>query len=309
MRGFVANTDYDWYSFLGSQPGIDEVNFWKPSGGSFGAVPVGSPFFFRLKAPHNAIAGFGYFASSSVLPAWLAWEAFQVKNGASDFTEMRRRIEKYRNRFKAQSSSRAGDYDVGCVMIAAPVFFPRELWVPDADDWAPNIVTGKTYSLTEGEGLRIFTDCVARAEGLPGAALVAEDAPRYGKPVEISPRLGQGIFRVGVLDAYGRACAVTGEHSLPVLEAAHIKPYAEGGAHSVDNGVLLRSDVHKLFDLGYVTVTPDYAFRISDALREEYNNGRAYYEHQGDRLHLPSDPASYPSRELLDWHGQAVYRG
>ncbi|MDP2300541.1 MAG: HNH endonuclease, partial [Actinomycetota bacterium] len=94
MRGYIGNTDYDWYRFLAAQPNVDEVNFWQPSASaSFRAVQPGEPFFFRLKSPHNAIAGFGYFASFSALPAWLAWESFGPKNGAADFDEMRARIE------------------------------------------------------------------------------------------------------------------------------------------------------------------------------------------------------------------------
>ena len=59
-----------------------------------------------------------------------------------------------------------------------------------------------------------------------------------------------------VTDAYQRKCAVTGERTLPALEAAHIKPFAEGGSHNPQNGLLLRRDIHALFDGGYVTVTP-----------------------------------------------------
>lgn len=62
------------------------------------------PFFFRLKSPHNAIAGFGYFASYSALPAWLAWGSFGRTNGAADFDEMRARIERYRRRSGAAAS-------------------------------------------------------------------------------------------------------------------------------------------------------------------------------------------------------------
>jgi hypothetical protein len=52
-------------------------------------------------------------------------------------------------------------------------------------------------------------------------------SPAFGKPVLIAPRLGQGAFRLQVTDAYGRRCAVTGERTLPALEAAHI--YARAG--------------------------------------------------------------------------------
>jgi hypothetical protein len=48
------------------------------------------------------------------------------------------------------------------------------------------------------------------------------------------------VFSLAVRDAYRGACAVTGEHCIPVLEAAHIVPYARDGQHRVDNGLLLR---------------------------------------------------------------------
>lgn len=47
-----------------------------------------------------------------------------------------------------------------------------------------------------------------------------------------------------------------------MLQAAHIMPYADGGTHDVTNGLLLRSHIHCLFDLGYVTVTPEYRFKV-----------------------------------------------
>src|SRR5271167_1536981 len=100
---------------------------------------------------------------------------------------------------------------------------------------------------------------------------------RFGEEYLARSRLGQGAFRVLVTDAYERRCAVTGEKTLPVLEAAHIKPYALEGPHQVRNGLLLRSDLHKLFDLGYVTVTPALRLEVSSRLREEWHNGKEYY--------------------------------
>ncbi len=79
-------------------------------------------------------------------------------------------------------------------------------------------------------------------------------AERYGSPTVVYPRLGQGSFRVVVTDIYSRWCAVTRERTLPVLDAAHIRPYGQDGPHDPRNGLLLRSDIHTLFDQGYVTV-------------------------------------------------------
>lgn len=311
MRGYIGNTDFEWYRFLASQPGIDEVNFWQPSGGrGFHVLRPGGPFFFRLKAPHNAIAGFGFFKGFSVLPAWLAWESFGISNGARDFIEMRQRIERYRRRTAKAPAGRSGDYQIGCIMIAGPVFFPEPLWVHEPRGWPKNIVSGRGEDLRSGEGLRILNECRERALGLEQQAFASEQPElRYGDPTLVAPRLGQGIFRVSVLDAYERACAVTEEHSLPVLEAAHIKPYSAGGNHDVRNGILLRSDIHKLFDLGYVTVTSDYRFAISDALADDYHNGKSYYAVGDKQLHIPKEEELRPDRDLLAWHGEEVWRG
>jgi putative restriction endonuclease len=85
VRLWVANTDPDWFDFLASQPDVDEVNFWQPSGNAnFGAVSPGELFLFRLKSPRNAIGGYGVFSHASNLPISLAWEAFGTKNGASE---------------------------------------------------------------------------------------------------------------------------------------------------------------------------------------------------------------------------------
>ena len=83
----------------------------------------------------------------------------------------------------------------------------------------------------------------------------------YALPGLQPRRLGQGAFRKLILDAYGRRCAVSGEHAVPVIQASHIKPFADVEQHEITNGLALRSDIHILFDQGYVSVTPDYQFR------------------------------------------------
>jgi len=77
MQGWIAVTHSDWFDFLAQQRHREEVNFWSPSDYyAFHGTP-GAPFFFKLKAPRNAIGGFGYVASFSRLPGWLAWECLR----------------------------------------------------------------------------------------------------------------------------------------------------------------------------------------------------------------------------------------
>jgi len=314
-QGYIGLTDPDWYSYLSSQSRVDEVNFWQPHGArGFRALAPGELFFFKLRAPQKAIAGFGFFQRYESLPAWMAWECFGPMNGAPDFETMIDRI--IRLRGEDGTTTRTGEFQIGCILIAAPVFFAQPEWVAPPRDWArTGIQQGKRYRLDVDEGSRIARECFERAHMgerywnvEPNPVVVPSGSKRYGSPIPVRPRLGQGLFSLAVRDAYGSACAVTHEHSKPVLEAAHIKPYAKGGEHRVDNGLLLRSDLHRLYDQGYVTVTPDYVFKVGDRLREEFHNGRSYYELDGRRILLPSQEVLRPNRNLLDWHTKDVFK-
>jgi putative restriction endonuclease len=139
---------------------------------------------------------------------------------------------------------------------------------------------------------------------------IQESNTQYGKSILVKLRLGQGAFRVLVTDAYNRKCAISGERTLPVLEAAHIKPYAKSGGHLVSNALLLRSDIHKLFDAGYLTITPDLKVEMSGRIKEEFENGKEYYRfHGNDLFNLPNKLVNKPEREFVKWHNENVFKG
>lgn len=307
MRGFVAPTDFGWYQFLRQRPEIREVNFWRPSQSRFAAIQSGELFFFKLKAPHNAIGGFGIFTRAEVLPIWEAWDVFGAANGVPEVAGLIERL----GRLSGGQQGMVLDDWIGCLAINEPVFFPPDEWVEVPSDWQRQIVSGKGYDLTHEPGRSLYESCIERAKQLAiGAkqppAIVAE---RYGPEQLVRPRLGQSSFRLAVREAYGRRCAVTGEHSLPVIEAAHIRPYRAGGEHAVSNGLFLRRDVHRLYDLGYVTVRPDHRFAVSRALRDGWANGRVYYELDGREVGVSEDPRDQPQAELLEWHSEEIFRG
>lgn len=313
MNGLIAVTDYDWFEFLRAQEPLDEVNFWRPSDTRTPRrLAPGMPVFFKLRKRHGGwIVGFGIFARHSVLPAWLAWDAFDIKNGAASFARMRGRIERLR-RDSGELAGSSGDYDIGCLMLSQPIFFRPEDGVRPPSDWPENAVQGKAYDLSTGEGARVWEECrlrLTRYASIPGAPQThVSPVPRYGEPVLVQPRLGQGTFRIAVTEAYSGACAVTSEHSLPVLEAAHIRPYADGGGHEVPNGLLLRSDLHRLFDKGYVGVTPDLCFVVSSRLKRDYSNGRSYYPLSGQRLHVPLSVQERPDPRQIEWHMDTIFK-
>jgi putative restriction endonuclease len=314
MKFWVGTTDPDWFGFLSSR-GFDEVNFWQPSSlAPFRSADLGLPFLFKLKKPYNHIAGGGFFVGHSAIPLPLAWDIFGAKNGAATFGELQQRL----HLLKRGSSDRL--QAIGCQILSSPVFLPREQWLAEPPGWSPNIVRGRMYDTTEPDGAAIWGaigaqmtwDGMALAqETLDHSAtrLATADVARFGTEVAVRPRLGQGAFRVLLTDLYKRRCAITGESTLPALEAAHIVPYAEHGTHEIQNGLLLRADFHKLFDMGLVGVTPDLKIRISPRIRNEWFNGKAYYRLDGEPLSvLPDNPRDKPDPDRLAWHIHHVFQ-
>lgn len=303
MNFYVGVTDHDWFRFLRErQP--DEVNFWFPSSRvGFAALQPGEPFLFKLHSPYNAIAGGGFFVRYSALPLSLAWEAFGQKNGAPDYATCHKRITKYKKGVVEP------DPVIGCVVLTEPFFFADQDWIPQPQNWANEIVRGKVYGTGEAIGDALWTSVAAQL-ATPERVEEHRATDAY-KLVLGKQRIGQGAFRVLVTDAYHRRCAISGEKTLPVLTAAHIKPYSEQGPHALQNGLLLRADLHLLFDRGLLTITDDYRVEVSQRIKETYNNGKEYYRFHGERLIedvLPERPTERPSAEYLSWHQNRVFR-
>lgn len=308
MRLWIGITDGEWFRFLRDRPDLDEVNFWQPNPRvGFRALDRGELFLFKLHAPENFIVGAGYFASFSRWPYRTAWEFFGEKNGAASMDEMRRQIGKYRKR----EITPFENPEIGCIMIVQPSLWERELWIPIPEDFSLNIQRGKTYDTGTEVGHRLWQEVKLRMQARPAAEEVSEvrEQHLYGEPTVMRPRLGQGTFRSVVTDLYQRRCAVTLEKALPVLDASHILPVKEGGQHDPSNGLLFRADIHRLFDSGYVTVTPDHRFRVSRRLKSDFDNGEPYYPYDGHPVELPRRPEEWPSREHLEWHGDTVFLG
>ena len=112
---------------------------------------------------------------------------------------------------------------------------------------------------------------------------------------EIEQRRGQPDFRRCLLVAYGRRCCVTGCDAVDALEASHIDPYRESQSNHVTNGLLLRSDIHTLFDLYLIGIDPK-TLRVAIAKRLRRT---CYGELNGQKLQVPRTAESRPSFESL----------
>lgn len=323
MLGLVSNTDRAWFDHLASMSRaaggrLDEVNFWRPRKQQrVKIIPPGAPFFLRLKRPTNAIAGWGFFAHWRLVPFREAWQLFGQKNGAPSFDMFRRNIARLRGSDPTARYAKP----IGCVMLRDVTLLPAERWFPwgASEGWNRHIVNDNSYDLTTEPGSRLMRLLAGPAGGstvVTPPDLIGDrfqpldvDERRWREAI-VSARDGQGTFRSRLLDAYGSRCALTGERVVPVLEAAHIQPYMGPASNHIQNGLLLRADLHNLYDAELVGITPDYRFRVSERVRAEYDNGEEYYEleRSGARLRLPSDEAKRPSRDALAWHLEKMFR-
>lgn len=141
------------------------------------------------------------------------------------------------------------------------------------------------------------------------ASIIAEDKYRYSLPKDsddarkiiaevIASRRGQRKFRRNLLEAYGSKCLITGPNTEEILEAAHIRAYSTGGAFDVSNGLLLRADIHTLFDLGLIAIdTKDLTVITHSSLKDT-----SYREYEGQPLLISHDSPYRPDREALDEH-------
>jgi putative restriction endonuclease len=277
LRAFIAVTDPAWLRRL-REAHVDEANFWQPRPTPI-RQPIGTPWIFKVKGTER-IAGFGILSHYTTMPAAIAWDVFGIANGAESYAEMRRSIARLRH-------SNDADETIGCVVLSNIVILPEARYISSPTDWKSNIVRGKYYDLGTGAGAVAWLQLMAATEKPQSMNALAELPGGFGQPTMILPRRGQGSFRLMVMDAYDRRCAISGER----------------------NGVLLRSDIHRLFDQGYVTITPDHRFCVSQRIRDEFDNGVIYYDLHGRQIRLPSEAEHQPDPSALEWHSTSVFKG
>jgi putative restriction endonuclease len=305
----VGVTDDEWYRFLAARPEVTEVNFWRPSSARhFRVLTPGEPFFFKTHAPHNRVVGGGFHSGFAPLPVSEAWELYGEGNGVANLEEMRAQIGKYRQ----QPIAADEDPVIGCVLLRDTRFFTAADEAGPPPDFASNIVQGKSYDLAAHPQARYFEELVFQLLGHRVEVDFSQPwhrpGPVFGDPRMTPRRLGQQAFKAVLLGAYDHRCAITGSRIRPALQAAHIRPVTKGGEHRLDNGLLLRSDVHAMFDHGYLGVDPEYRLMVSSRLRADFGGGEEFYARAGEPITMPERRTDRPSREFLGWHTEKVFK-
>lgn len=151
------------------------------------------------------------------------------------------------------------------------------------------------FSLATTEGLT--------AEDLETLRSADMEDAREKVSATIIRRQQQDRFREKLLCAYDERCAVTNVGICEVLQAAHIVSYRGARSQKTRNGILLRSDIHLLYDSNLLTITPeDYRIKISRRLE-----GSIYEELEDKRIRLPEDKTLRPQDELLEVHSKEFW--
>lgn len=204
---------------------------------------------------------------------------------------------------------------------AYPDFFRPDLSIPVSiaqglELFASGGEPTNTTSLRAGRpDPNLFRSCPrlseASAQQLRDLLGLSTDAGEIGSPDEddapkgldddeyrhqaIKTRRGQRRFRQSLLDAYNRRCIITSCKVEALLEAAHITPHAELTDYRVSNGLLLRADIHTLFDLDLITIDEFYRVKVSEQLR--HSEYWIYNDRRLDRF--PDKSSEQPNREAL----------
>ncbi len=315
MNIWVAQTDKNWFDFL-SKLKPDEVNFWQPSPKRLLKLQPGDLFLFKLKKGFAKIVGGGFFVKNASLPLSLVWDSFKENNGIPNLSSFLDTVLKYHIAIKYHKHNDSGESDprIGCNILSNPFFLNENEWITLPEVWSYNIVKGKKYSTKEPLGkilLNQVISVIGRNKNY-STSEIPNDLENVGKGLYGSEyltraRIGQGTFRVLVAEAYQERCAITGEKTLPALESAHIKNFGIG-PNTVNNGLLLRADIHKLFDKGFITITKQYKVEVSERIKKLYKNGKEYYSYHGKSLVIiPTKEIEKPSLEYIEWHNLNKY--
>jgi putative restriction endonuclease len=285
----ISPTDIEWFKFLRTEGLNSEINFWTPTPWNVSRLASGDKLYFLLKSPIRKIGGYGQFVEYKNMSVNDAWNKYGYKNGCTSKQELIDRLDKY----KASNSSdgrSVTDSEIGCIVLTNAVYYDDDKFL-DLDnysiDFSRFIVKIKYYN--ENDPLEIETESMVKEFELLPTSL-----EKIKKSRLVTERKGQGNFRAIITTAYSNKCCITNETTPELLEAAHIQPYFDENSNHVKNGLLLRVDLHKLYDNGLLYIDESFKIHISPEVKSEY-----YQKLNGTTIRLPENNNLHPSKEAL----------
>jgi HNH endonuclease len=307
MKQCVYNTDPEWVSSLRGSGAKSNINFWRRDKRTLHLEP-GTKFYFKLRVSRD-IVGRGEFRNMRLSTISKAWLEFGKGNGVESEEDFRIRAHEVLKIPK-------NDETINCIILDNVELLEGPDFPKISDVLWPRQIVGQKF-FQESE-LAEFDKHFAQGSiseklqskiGVLHSHLKDEGAfdPSNLEDARdivlraIIQRRGQHGFREKLLAAYEKQCAISQSSTVEVLEAAHIVPYLGPETNKLQNGILLRSDLHTLFDLGLLSVSKTYEVTVHPSLtKSDYN------EYSGKKIHLPKDPGDWPSAAALEQHDQQI---
>lgn len=229
------------------------------------------------------ICGYGIYQGIEKMTIKEAWKKFGPNNGCDSYASFKDKLGVY-------NKSIEDDKTIGAICLSDVVFFDDNNFI-DLDlinvEWHNCIVKFKRYY---NEDPIISCHQINNTENFR----LIPKAPKKKKHSETTQREGQSEFRQKVASAYCHKCCITGESCADLLEAAHIQGYISKESNHIQNGLLLRVDLHKMFDSGLLAIEENYRVIVSKIVTSEY-----YQSFNGKPISLPCDKYNHPSTDAL----------
>lgn len=296
-RFAIAPTDEEWFLHLRENQLTNQVNFWTPTPWNVKGLKKGERLYFMLKSPIRKIGGYGEFMYYENMNVEEAWKKFGLGNGVRSLSELEQRAGKYVNKRSVKENKQ-----IGCIVLSNCIFLEESLFFPAHDlevEFPIQVVKIKYFD--EIVSWRPPDPLTQASEENSKFSLVTSGKVPM-KLRDVRQREGQPAFRKKILNNYGGRCAVTGETCDNLLEAAHVQPYQNAKSNHVQNGILLRVDLHRLFDAGLMTIDTNFQVKFSSEFTSlSYKNFR-------DKVLDTSVIVDLPSLEALEYHNKNVFR-
>jgi len=299
----IAITDQQWFEFLRSEQYQGLVNFWTPTPWNPKELQSGDRVYFMLKSPIREIGGYGEFAWYRNMTLSRAWDEFGRGNGVNSRDELIASADGYVKKNSKLVDKIDLNSEIGCFALEHVVCWGKE-----------GYMTPETYGASFGKQVVKYKYFDSDPFVLSSATSGPSEPPTdfESQAGRFSPRAvttakdrqGQPEFRAALLKNYDGKCCVTRETSEEVLEAAHIEPYVNRKSNHPRNGLLLRRDIHKLFDEGLLAVDGDGKVLVSSRVGPDSK----YPQLAGTRVRLPVNPAFRPSLNTLAEHRRSKFR-
>ena len=287
----ISPTDIDWFYFNKMRNQTNSINFWTPTPWNIKRLNHGDRLYFMLKSPIRKIGGFGIFNNYENLSIPDAWEKFGYGNGVESKPRLIKRLNKYLSK---NTSLNAGleSHQIGCISLNNCEFW-EDIQFIDIEqtihEFKKNIVKIKFFN--EYDSIQSHHNSLVMDSS---KYEIVGSGEKHKKAYQQNVRIGQSEFRAKLINAYHGQCCISKETCEELLEAAHIQPYINKKSNHVQNGLLLRIDLHKLFDSGLLKIDQNYLVHISSQLQS--GNYRTYDK---KRILLPKNPNNWPSKMAI----------